>query len=48
MSVHRGLHPRSEQIAPAQVVQVLNELFSALDQLAQRHGLEELKTIGDA
>ena len=26
----------------------LNELFSAFDQLAQRHGLEKIKTIGDA
>jgi class 3 adenylate cyclase len=40
--------PRSQQIAPAQVVQFLNELFSVFDQLAQRHGLEKIKTIGDA
>jgi adenylate cyclase len=38
----------SQQIAPAQVVQFLNELFSVFDQLAQRHGLEKIKTIGDA
>jgi adenylate cyclase len=29
-------------------VRVLNELFSVFDQLAQRHGLEKIKTIGDA
>ena len=27
---------------------MLNDLFSALDQLAERHGLEKIKTIGDA
>ena len=39
---------RSQQIGPAQVVAALNELFSAFDRLAQRHGLEKIKTIGDA
>ena len=39
---------RSQQISPAQVVAVLNELFSVFDQLAQRQGLEKIKTIGDA
>ncbi len=39
---------RSQQIDPAQVVATLNELFSAFDQLAQRQGLEKIKTIGDA
>jgi class 3 adenylate cyclase len=29
-------------------VAVLNELFSVFDRLAQRHGLEKIKTIGDA
>jgi class 3 adenylate cyclase len=39
---------RSQQVGPAQVVAALNELFSAFDELAQRHGLEKIKTIGDA
>jgi len=39
---------RSQRISPAQVVAVLNELFSAFDRLAARHGLEKIKTIGDA
>jgi class 3 adenylate cyclase len=39
---------RSQQVRPAQVVATLNELFSAFDRLAQRHGLEKIKTIGDA
>jgi len=39
---------RSQRISLAQVVQALNELFSVFDQLARRHGLEKIKTIGDA
>jgi class 3 adenylate cyclase len=39
---------RSQQIAPEQVVQALNDLFSSFDRLAQRHGLEKIKTVGDA
>jgi class 3 adenylate cyclase len=39
---------RSQRISPAQVVQALNELFSAFDELAQRYGVEKIKTIGDA
>jgi class 3 adenylate cyclase len=39
---------RSERIAPEQVVQVLNDLFSVFDQHARQRGLEKIKTIGDA
>jgi class 3 adenylate cyclase len=39
---------RSQRTNPAQVVQALNELFSAFDRLAQRQGVEKIKTIGDA
>jgi class 3 adenylate cyclase len=39
---------RSRRSSPAQVVATLNELFSAFDRLAQQHGLEKIKTIGDA
>ena len=38
----------SRRSSPAQVVATLNELFSAFDRLAQQHGLEKIKTIGDA
>jgi class 3 adenylate cyclase len=38
----------SQRSSPAQVVATLNELFSEFDRLAQRHGLEKIKTIGDA
>jgi adenylate cyclase len=30
------------------VLNLLNEIFSAFDELAARHGLEKIKTIGDA
>jgi class 3 adenylate cyclase len=30
------------------VVHILNEMFSRFDELADRHGLEKIKTIGDA
>ena len=33
---------------PADVVRKLNEIFSDFDRLAIRHGLEKIKTIGDA
>ena len=33
---------------PDEVVSLLDEVFSALDDLADRHGLEKIKTIGDA
>jgi class 3 adenylate cyclase len=39
---------RSQRGSPQQVVQVLDELFSSFDQLTKRHGLEKIKTIGDA
>jgi class 3 adenylate cyclase len=33
---------------PGEVVAVLNRLFSSFDELADRHGVEKIKTIGDA
>jgi class 3 adenylate cyclase len=39
---------RSQRSRPERVVRVLDDLFSALDRLAERHGLEKIKTIGDA
>ena len=38
----------SERVNPAAVVEVLDELFSSFDELARRHGLEKIKTVGDA
>jgi len=33
---------------PQQLVELLNHIFSLFDQLCDRHGLEKIKTIGDA
>jgi adenylate cyclase len=40
--------PFTERTAPERVVGVLDEIFSAFDGLAERLGLEKIKTIGDA
>jgi guanylate cyclase len=39
--------PLSERLPPAEVVGVLDHLFSHFDTLAERYGLEKIKTIGD-
>jgi class 3 adenylate cyclase len=38
----------SEEMSPRLIVGLLNEVFSHFDQLAENHGLEKIKTIGDA
>ena len=38
----------SAQVAPGELVAQLNRIFSLFDQLSDRHGLEKIKTIGDA
>ncbi len=38
----------SEQLTPQQLVQELNECFTAFDNIIERNGLERIKTIGDA
>ncbi|NJD29376.1 MAG: adenylate/guanylate cyclase domain-containing protein [Chloroflexi bacterium] len=40
--------PRSEELTAPEVVGLLDRLFSHFDELAERHGLEKIKTIGDA
>jgi guanylate cyclase len=40
--------PRTRELAPAAVVDMLDKLFSEFDRLAERQGLEKIKTIGDA
>jgi len=40
--------PFTQRTAPERVVGVLDEIFSAFDRLADQHGLEKIKTIGDA
>jgi adenylate cyclase len=39
--------PLAERLPPAEVVGMLDDLFSHFDLLAERHGLEKIKTIGD-
>jgi class 3 adenylate cyclase len=38
----------SSHVPPEDLVAMLNEIFSAFDQLVEKHGLEKIKTIGDA
>jgi PAS domain S-box-containing protein len=40
--------PLSAQQSPTDLVRLLGGIFSAFDDLAQKHGLEKIKTIGDA
>ena len=39
--------PLSATLSPEELVEMLNEVFSHFDDLADRHGLEKIKTIGD-
>ncbi|HIK11250.1 MAG TPA: PAS domain S-box protein [Oscillatoriaceae cyanobacterium M33_DOE_052] len=43
-----GFTEFSSRKSPQELVQVLNRIFSGFDELAERHGLEKIKTIGDA
>jgi urea transport system substrate-binding protein len=38
----------SAQIPPTKLLDLLNKIFSKFDQLSEKHGLEKIKTIGDA
>jgi class 3 adenylate cyclase len=40
--------PMSEMLSPREMVEVLNEIFTPFDDLADALGLEKIKTIGDA
>jgi adenylate cyclase len=42
-----GFTPTAEQLPAEEVVVLLNDVFSAFDDLAATHGLEKIKTIGD-
>ncbi len=42
-----GFTAMSEQIGAKQVVDMLNEVFGLLDELAIKHSIEKIKTIGD-
>ncbi len=43
-----GFTRLATQVSPAELVQTLNDIFSAFDRLAEKHALEKIKTIGDA
>lgn len=43
-----GFTEFSAHRAATEVVEVLNQIFSRFDQLVEQHGLEKIKTIGDA
>lgn len=38
----------SSQTSPTELVDILNQIFSMFDRLAEEHGIEKIKTIGDA
>jgi adenylate cyclase len=42
-----GFTPAAERLPAEEVVVLLDEIFSAFDELVARHGLEKIKTIGD-
>ncbi|NUO55013.1 MAG: adenylate/guanylate cyclase domain-containing protein [Polyangiaceae bacterium] len=43
-----GFTVLSAKLPPQELVRVLNEVFSRFDELAEKHRLEKIKTIGDA
>ena len=43
-----GFTELSTQVSPQELVALLNRIFSAFDELAEKQGLEKIKTIGDA
>jgi adenylate cyclase len=43
-----GFTEFSSHKSPTQLVEILNDIFSEFDRLSELHGLEKIKTIGDA
>ncbi len=43
-----GFTTLSNQMKPDDLISLLNDVFSEFDKLASKHGLEKIKTIGDA
>jgi adenylate cyclase len=43
-----GFSKLARRLSPGHLVRLLNTFFSAADRCAERHGLEKVKTIGDA
>ncbi|WP_246806005.1 adenylate/guanylate cyclase domain-containing protein [Ensifer sp. ENS10] len=42
-----GFTAEASQTSPVRLVEFLNDVFTAFDQLVERHGLEKIKTTGD-
>jgi len=42
-----GSTAEASQTSPVRLVEFLNDVFTAFDQLVERHGLEKIKTTGD-
>ena len=43
-----GFTTMSDRLPPAEVVNLLNDVFNACDELAEKYDVEKIKTIGDA
>ena len=43
-----GFTPLSTRLSATELVNFLNQIFSAFDRLVEQHDLEKIKTIGDA
>ena len=43
-----GFTVLSAQVSPGELVQMLDQVFARFDALADKHGIEKIKTIGDA
>jgi class 3 adenylate cyclase len=44
----KGFTAMSEMVTPQELIHDLNDCFSAFDHITSRHGIEKIKTIGDA
>ncbi len=44
----KGFTAMSEQLTPKELVRDIHECFSAFDRIMEKHGIEKIKTIGDA
>ncbi len=44
----KGFTAMSERLSPKELVKDLHECFSAFDAICEKHGIEKIKTIGDA
>src|SRR5688572_5702280 len=43
-----GFTRMTEELSPVETVKILNDIFSLFDELADKHSVEKIKTIGDA